>query len=80
MKTSLTGWEMVMREGRDALCVIICTHSDTRRRYGSTERLPRVSRSNLRSVSEANLLSSDHYTDHQDIRKIRRDFEQHGKE
>ena len=51
-----------------------------RRRYGSTERLPRVSRSNLRSVSEANLLSSDHYTDHQDIRKIRRDFEQQGKE
>jgi len=50
---------------------------DRRRRYGSTERLPRVSRSNLRSVSEANLLSSDHYTDHQDIRKIRRDFEQH---
>jgi ABC-type multidrug transport system ATPase subunit len=51
-----------------------------RRRYGSSERLPRVTRSNLRSVSEANLLSSEHYSDHQDIQKIRRDFEQHGRE
>jgi len=47
---------------------------DGGRRYGSKDRLPRVRRTQLRSVSEANLLNSDHYADHQNIEKIRRDI------